>query len=103
MKMLEGIKVLDFTQYLSGPTVTRLMAEMGAEIIKIETAPGGDPSRLLPVVEAARALGAKAPTVGAVAVLGTTDVELGPYIEARLGFLGVAPREIALARLAAGR
>jgi len=50
MKMLEGIKVLDFTQYLSGPTVTRLMAEMGAEIIKIETAPGGDPSRLLPVV-----------------------------------------------------
>ena len=50
MKMLEGIKVLDFTQYLSGPTVTRLMAEMGAEIIKVEAAPGGDPSRLLPLV-----------------------------------------------------
>jgi pyruvate,orthophosphate dikinase len=60
-------------------------------------------ARLLPVVEAARALGAKAPIVGAVAVLGTTDVELGPYIEARLGFLGVALREIELARLAAGR
>ena len=50
MKILEGIRVLDFTQYLAGPTVTRLMAEMGAEIIKIEPAPGGDPSRLLPIV-----------------------------------------------------
>ena len=50
MKMLEGIKVLDFTQYLSGPTVTRLLVEMGAEIIKVEAAPGGDPSRLLPLV-----------------------------------------------------
>jgi len=50
MKILEGIRVLDFTQYLAGPTVTRLMAEMGADIIKIEPAPGGDPSRLLPMV-----------------------------------------------------
>ena len=33
------------TQYLAGPTVTRMMAEMGADIIKIEQAPGGDPSR----------------------------------------------------------
>ncbi|MBI2802007.1 MAG: CoA transferase [Gammaproteobacteria bacterium] len=50
MKILEGIRVLDFTQYLAGPTVTRLMAEMGAEIIKVETAPGGDPSRQLPMI-----------------------------------------------------
>lgn len=54
MKILEGIRVLDFTQYLAGPTVTRLMAEMGAEIIKVETAPGGDPSRLLPVIRDGR-------------------------------------------------
>jgi len=27
--VLDGIKVLDFTQYLAGPTTTRLMAEMG--------------------------------------------------------------------------
>jgi crotonobetainyl-CoA:carnitine CoA-transferase CaiB-like acyl-CoA transferase len=52
--MLSGIKVLDFTQYLAGPTVTRLMAEMGAEIIKIEIAPMGDPSRLLPTVKNGR-------------------------------------------------
>lgn len=52
--MLSGIKVLDFTQYLAGPTVTRLMAEMGAEIIKVEIAPMGDPSRLLPTVKNGR-------------------------------------------------
>ena len=54
MKILEGIRVLDFTQYLAGPTVTRLMAEMGAEIIKVEAAPGGDPSRLLPMIKDGR-------------------------------------------------
>lgn len=47
--MLAGIKILDFTQYLAGPTVTRLMAELGADIIKVERAPGGDPVRLLPM------------------------------------------------------
>ena len=52
--MLAGVKVLDFTQYLAGPTVTRLMAEMGAEIIKIEQAPMGDPSRLLPAIRNGR-------------------------------------------------
>lgn len=53
-RMLSGIKVLDFTQYLAGPTVTRLMAEMGAEIIKVEIAPMGDPSRLLPTIKNGR-------------------------------------------------
>lgn len=48
--LLSGIKVVDFTQYLAGPTVTRMMVELGADIIKIEQAPAGDPSRLLPIV-----------------------------------------------------
>ena len=52
--ILKGIRVLDFTQYLAGPTVTRLMVEMGAEIIKVERAPAGDPSRLLPAVKDGR-------------------------------------------------
>ena len=52
--MLAGCRVLDFTQYLAGPTVTRLMAEMGADIIKVELAPMGDPSRLLPTIKNGR-------------------------------------------------
>lgn len=52
--VLDGYKVLDFTQFLAGPTITRFMAEMGAEIIKLEIAPGGDYSRLLPFVRDGR-------------------------------------------------
>jgi crotonobetainyl-CoA:carnitine CoA-transferase CaiB-like acyl-CoA transferase len=52
--MLSGCRVLDFTQYLAGPTVTRLMAEMGADIIKVEIAPMGDPARLLPTIKSGR-------------------------------------------------
>lgn len=51
MPMLEGVRVLDFTQYVAGPTVTRMMAELGADIIKVEQAPGGDPSRAIPVMK----------------------------------------------------
>ena len=53
-RMLAECKVLDFTQYLAGPTVTRLMAEMGAQIVKVEQAPMGDPARLLPFVKEGR-------------------------------------------------
>ena len=52
--MLSDVRVLDFSQYLAGPALTRLMAEMGAYIIKIEQAPMGDPSRLLPFVKEGR-------------------------------------------------
>ena len=52
--VLDGYKVLDFTQVLAGPTVTRLMAEMGAEIIKVELAPKGDFSRAMPFLKDGR-------------------------------------------------
>ena len=48
--LLEKVRVLDFTQYLSGPSATRMLAELGADVIKVEYGPGGDPSRTLPFV-----------------------------------------------------
>ncbi len=52
--ILDGIRVLDFTQALAGPTTTRLMAEMGAEVIKVELAPNGEASRALPYLRNGR-------------------------------------------------
>jgi CoA:oxalate CoA-transferase len=49
-RILDGYKVLDFTQVLAGPTTTRYMAELGAEVIKIELAPTGDISRAVPFI-----------------------------------------------------
>ncbi|HEX4891435.1 MAG TPA: CoA transferase [Alphaproteobacteria bacterium] len=51
--ILDGVRVLDITQFLAGPAATRLLAEMGAEVIKIEF-PGGDPSRLFPFLKDGR-------------------------------------------------
>ncbi len=52
--ILEGVSVLDLTQYLAGAGVTRMMAELGADIIKVELPDLGDGSRLLPVVQDGR-------------------------------------------------
>nr|WP_269328937.1 CoA transferase [Kineosporia babensis] len=39
------MKVVDLSRYLSGPTLTMLLADLGAEVIKVEPLPGGDPAR----------------------------------------------------------
>lgn len=44
-KLLDGIKVLDFTRALAGPSCTRVLADLGAEVIKLEDAPTGDFAR----------------------------------------------------------
>jgi crotonobetainyl-CoA:carnitine CoA-transferase CaiB-like acyl-CoA transferase len=41
---LSGIRVLDFSRFMAGPLVSSIMADHGAEVIKIE-APDGDPTR----------------------------------------------------------
>ena len=52
--MLDGYRVLDFSQIVAGPTTTRLLAEMGAEVIKVELAPDGELSRRLPYLRDGR-------------------------------------------------
>jgi formyl-CoA transferase len=44
-RALDGYRILDFTHVQSGPTCTQLLAWMGADVIKVERAGGGDATR----------------------------------------------------------
>ena len=50
-KALEGLKVLELGQLIAGPFASRLLAEFGAEVIKVEPPGKGDPIRTWRVVE----------------------------------------------------
>lgn len=42
---LEGIKILDFSRQMAAPLGTAMLSDFGADVIKVESMPNGDPSR----------------------------------------------------------
>jgi crotonobetainyl-CoA:carnitine CoA-transferase CaiB-like acyl-CoA transferase len=106
MGPLAGLKVIDLTHVMAGPTCTLMLADMGAEVVKIEKTPGGDDTRrnIPPSIgtEAApflmmnrnkRGMVLDLKTPGGAAILkrlaGTADVlveNFGPGVMERLGF-----------------
>ncbi len=54
---LSGVRVLEISQYIAGPLLGRMMADMGAEVVKLELAPIGDLTR---ATETAGGTGARA-------------------------------------------
>src|SRR5579872_4525403 len=50
MSILSGLRVIDCGTYIAGPAAATVMSDFGAEVIKIERPPHGDPYRYLPLV-----------------------------------------------------
>lgn len=51
MTVLEGIKVLDFGRFIAGPFCSALLADYGAEVIRIDRVGGGEDRFIVPVTE----------------------------------------------------
>ena len=52
--VLEGVRVLDFGRYIAGPYCATLLAEFGAEVIRVEKRDGSEDRFVAPVGEVAK-------------------------------------------------
>src|SRR3569833_276164 len=76
---LAGIKVLELGTLIAGPFCSRMLAEFGAEVIKIEAPDGGDPLRQWRVLRDGASLAALHGVLGAMMALRHRDASGGRW------------------------
>ena len=99
---LSGVRVLDFSWVIAGPTATRYLAAMGAEVIKIEAPGRGDPGRaselhtVLGQAKKAIVLDLKQPAAVEIArnLAARADVVIENYATGVMDRLGLGPADL---------
>ncbi len=107
--MLDGVRVVDLSRVLAGPHAGQVMAEMGADVIKVE-GPGGDPARAIGPHLNGRSVYFSSLNTGKRgvmldlrrpegrealdAILGTADVALHNFRPSTASRLGLAPASL---------
>jgi crotonobetainyl-CoA:carnitine CoA-transferase CaiB-like acyl-CoA transferase len=99
---LSGVRVLDFSWVIAGPTATRYLAAMGAEVIKIEAPGRGDPGRaselhtVLGQAKRGIVLDLKHPDAVAIAraLAAKSDVVIENFASGVMERLGLGPDEL---------
>ena len=51
---LSGVRVIEMTHMVMGPTCGMVLAQLGAEVIKVELMPNGDLTRAIPLIRDGR-------------------------------------------------